>query len=605
MLTVIFTILSDPLLVGLDTKFTLGKEFMRLSQSFGKTLREAPADAELPSHQLLIRGNFVRPLGAGIYTFMPLGFRVLRNIERIMAEEMDAISGQQMLMPNLHPRAIWDVTGRWEEMSAIMMRIKAGGSREYGMSPTHEEVVVDLTAREIESYRDLPQMIYHISKKFRDEARPRGGMLRLREFIMKDAYSMHISEQGLDEYYPSMVQAYLNIFHRCGIEIIQVDADTGAMGGKTSHEFLVLNENGEDTFIQCDNCGYAANVEAAVFKRSGDRVAALEELVKVETPNCKTIADVANFVGVPTSQTLKAVFYWATPLGKEEKDGRLVFAVVRGDLDVNDVKLANALGGAHLRAATEEEIKAKGTVPGYASPIGLKVAQTVDDGGLNVVADLSIETGGNFVFGANDEGYHYTGANYRRDFTVTILDDIAEASNGHTCGVCGVGTLLAQPAIEAGHCFKLGLRYSEPTNTTALGEDGKPKLIYMGSYGIGLDRLMAIIVEEHHDEDGILWPAEVAPYDVHLMFVGRGEEPVEVAEKLYRELQAAGLSVLYDDRDVSPGVKFKDADLMGMPVRVAVGQRGLQEGGAEVKRRHEMERTIVPLDELVGFLQRS
>lgn len=577
---------------------------MRLSQSFGKTLREAPSDAELTSHQLLIRGNFVRPLGAGIYTYMPLGFRVLRNIEKIMAEEMDAISGQQMLMPNLHPRAIWDATGRWEEMSDIMMRIDAGGSREYGMSPTHEEVVVDLTAREVESYRDLPQMIYHISKKFRDEARPRGGMLRLREFIMKDAYSMHISEADLDDYYPSMVQAYLNIFKRCGIDIIQVDADTGAMGGKTSHEFLVRNEDGEDTFIECDTCGYAANVEAALFKRTGEQPDQLDELVKVETPDCKTIADVANFVGVPTSQTLKAVFYWATPLGKEEKDGRLVFAVVRGDLDVNDVKLANALGGAHLRAATEEEIKAKGAVPGYASPIGLTVAQALDDGGLNVVADSSIKAGGNFVFGANDEGYHFTGANYPRDFSVTILADIAEADNGHICGSCGEGTLVAQRAIEAGHCFKLGLRYSEPTNTTALGEDGKPKLVYMGSYGIGLDRLMAIIVEEHHDKDGVLWPPEVAPYDVHLMHVGRGEEPVEVAENLYKELQAAGFSVLYDDRQASPGVKFKDADLMGMPVRVAVGQRGLKEGGVEVKWRHESDRSIVPLDELIASLQK-
>lgn len=292
---------------------------MRLSQAFGKTLREAPSDAELISHQLLIRGNFVRPLAAGIYSFMPLGFRVLRKIEQIMAEEMDAIGGQQMLMPNLHPRSIWDVTGRWEEMGEIMMRIEASGSREYGMSPTHEEVVVDLTNREIESYRDLPQMIYHISKKFRDEARPRGGMLRLREFIMKDAYSMHISEEGLDEFYPHMVQAYLNIFERSGLDIIQVNADTGAMGGKSSHEFLVRSEDGEDTFIECDSCGYAANVEAAEFIRTGDQPDSLEELTKVETPDCKTIADVAEFIGVPTSHTLKAVFYWATPLGKKEK----------------------------------------------------------------------------------------------------------------------------------------------------------------------------------------------------------------------------------------------------------------------------------------------
>lgn len=576
---------------------------MRLSQSFGKTLREAPADAELPSHQLLIRSGFVRALGAGIYTYMPLGYRVLRKLERIMEEEMDAVGGQQMLMPNLHPKAIWDVTGRWDEMSGIMMRIKAGGSREYGMSPTHEEVVVDLTGREVESYRDLPQVIYHISKKFRDEARPRGGLLRLREFIMKDAYSMHISEESLDAYYPSMVQAYLNIFRRCGVDVYPVNADTGAMGGKSSHEFLVRSENGEDTFIQCDTCDYAANVEAAVFLRQGEKPATLVPLTELETPTCKTIADVAAFVGVPTSHTLKAVFYWATPLGKEEKHGRLVFAVVRGDLEVNDVKLANALRGAYLRPATEEEITAAGAVAGYASPVGLNVAKVLDDGGINVVADLSIEAGGNFVVGANETGYHFTGANYPRDFAVTVLADIAEASTGHVCAVCGKGTLVAQKAIEAGHCFKLGLRYSEPTNTTALGENGKPQLIYMGSYGIGLDRLMAIIVETHHDKDGIIWPATVAPYDVHLMHLGKGDEPVAAAEQLYADLQAAGFAVLYDDRPASPGVKLKDADLMGMPVRVAVGQKSLEKGGVEVKRRHETDVAIVPTAELVGWLK--
>ena len=425
---------------------------MRLSQAFGKTLREAPSDAELISHQLLIRGNFVRPLGAGIYSFMPLGFRVLRNLEKIMEEEMDAIGGQQMLMPNLHPRAVWDVTGRWDEWEGTMMRIEASGSREYTMSPTHEEVVVDLTGREVESYRDLPQVIYHISKKFRDEARPRGGMLRLREFIMKDAYSMHISEEGLDDYYPHMVQAYINIFNRAGLDnIIQVNADTGAMGGKSSHEFLIRSEDGEDTFIECDNCGYAANVEAAIFNRVGDKPETLEDLTKVSTPDCKTIAAVAKFIGVSTSQTLKAVFYWATPLGKDEKeDGRLVFAVLRGDLDVNDVKLANALGGAQLRAATEEELEASGAVAGYASPIGLNVAKELDDGGINVIADPSIEAGGNFVVGANDVEYHYTGTNYPRDFNITLMADIAEATTGHVCGNCGDGQLVAQESDRSG-----------------------------------------------------------------------------------------------------------------------------------------------------------
>jgi prolyl-tRNA synthetase len=427
----------------------------------------------------------------------------------------------------------------------------------------------------------------------------------LREFIMKDAYSMHLSEAGLDEFYPSMVQAYHNIFTRSGLDIVQVNADVGAMGGKSSHEFLVVNEQGEDLFIQCDGCGYAANVEAALFTRQGEAPAALDALTKLATPDCKTIEDVAAFVGVSTSQTLKAVLYWATPLGKEEKDGRFVFVVIRGDLAVNEVKLANALGGMVLRPATAEEIAAAGTVPGYASPIGLAVAQGNQAKGVLVIADTSLDFGGNYVFGANEAGYHYTGANYPRDFAISQKADIAEAATGHICGVCGAGTLVATKAIEAGHCFKLGLRYSEPTNTTALGEDGKPHLVYMGSYGIGLDRLMAIIVEKWHDEYGIVWPKSVAPYDVHLLHLGRGEDPVTVAEKLYQELQAAGFAVLFDDREASPGVKFNDADLIGLPVRVAVGQKGLEAGGVEVKWRTEADRTLVPTAELVGYLQAS
>ncbi|MEM8858287.1 MAG: proline--tRNA ligase [Chloroflexota bacterium] len=576
---------------------------MKLSRSFGKTLREAPSDAEMVSHKLLIRANFVRPLGAGIYTFMPLGFRVLNNIHRIMSEEMDDITGQEMLMPNLHPKEIWDKTGRWAEYSGVMFQIDAGGSRWYGMSPTHEEVVVDLIGREVDSYRDLPRMIYHISKKYRDEARPRGGMIRLREFIMKDAYSMHISEESLDEYYPDMYQAYLNIFNRCGIDVVPVEADVGAMGGKSSHEFLFPHESGEDSFIQCDNCDYAANVEAAVFVRTGEKPESEDPLEKIETPDCKTIQAVADFCNVETSQTLKAVFLWATPPGKDEQEGKFVFVVIRGDLDVNEVKLANALGGVGLRAATEDEIKAVGAMPGYASPIGLDVAKDAESDGVYVIADTSIHAGGNYVFGANEVGYHYTGANFPRDFSVTTIADIAEAGDGHICAVCGDGELHSRKAIEAGHCFKLGLRYSVPTNTTALGPDGKPKHVYMGSYGIGLDRLMGIIVEQYHDDNGIVWPRSVAPYDIHLLNLGKEEEPKELCDKFYKELKAAGFSVMYDDRKLSPGVKFKDADLMGMPIRIAIGKRSLENGGAEVKFRSADEREIVALDDLVAHIK--
>ena len=575
---------------------------MRLSKSFGKTLREAPADAEMASHQLLIRANFVRPLGAGIYTFMPFGYRVLRKIWNIMAEEMDAIDGQEMWMPNLHPAAAWQATGRWDTMD-VLMKVKAGGGREYALSATHEEVVVDLALREIESYRDMPNLVYHISKKFRDEPRARGGLLRLREFIMKDAYSLDTSEEALDEFYPSMLQAYYNIFERCGTPAVAINADVGAMGGKTSHEFVVPHESGEDIFIEAEDGSYAANVEAAQFIREGEKPANLAELTKVATPDCKTIADVAAFIGVPTSQTLKAIFYWWTPPGMMEKDGRFIFGLVRGDLDINEVKFTNALGGGSVRPAVDEEIAAAGAVPGYASPIGLEIAKSLDESGVYVLADTSIEAGGNFVVGANDVGYHFTGANYPRDHAISQMADIAQADTGHLAP--NGSRLVARRAIEAGHCFKLGTRYSAATNATYLDENGKPQLIFMGSYGIGLDRLMAIIVERHHDKDGIIWPAAVAPYDIHLMHVGKGDEAKEAAEKLYTELRQEGFDVLFDDRNASAGVKFKDADLIGIPWRISIGARGLAEGGVEVKQRSQSERHTVPLDNLIDFLHQN
>jgi prolyl-tRNA synthetase len=570
---------------------------MRMSRAFGKTLREAPADAEMVSHQLLIRANFVRPAGAGVYTFMPFGYRVLRKIWRIMAAEMDAIGGQELWMPNLHPAGLWQATGRWDEVD-VLFKLKGGGNRAYALSPTHEEIVVDLALREIESHRDLPQVVYHISKKFRDEPRARGGLLRLREFIMKDAYSLDVSEAALDDYYPRMVQAYFNIFRRCGVEVTAVDADVGAMGGKASQEFVVPHPQGEDLFIACDGCDYAANVEAAEFVRAGAPPEELAPLEKVATPECKTIAEVAAFVGAATRQTVKAVFYWWTPWAGA---GRFIFVLVRGDLEVSEVKLANALGGGLLRAATDDEIRAAGAEPGYASAIGLEVAANLDAPGVFVLADTSLQAGGNFVVGANEAGYHFTGANYPRDFAVSRMADIAQADTGHACPRCG-GRLVAQRAIEAGHCFKLGTRYSKAVNATYLDENGRPQHIFMGSYGIGLDRLMAIIVELHHDEYGIIWPESVAPFDVHLLAVGKETAVFSAADALYAELQAAGLEVLYDDREASAGVKFNDADLIGVPWRVTVGARGLAEGAVELKQRAAAERRRVPLAELAAYL---
>ena len=573
---------------------------MRLSHSFGKTLREAPADAEMLSHQLLIRANFVRPTGAGIYSFMPFGYRVLRNIWQIMAEEMDAIGGQEMWMPNLNPAPLWQATGRWDSVD-VLFKVKGGGGREYAMSPTHEEIVVDLALREIDSYRDLPQVVYHIGKKFRDESRARGGLLRLREFVMKDAYSMDTDAAALDKFYPHMVQAYFNIFERCGIEVRAINADVGAMGGKTSHEFVVPHEQGEDSFISCTSCDYAANVDAAEFVHEKPEPAPLADLEKVATPDCTTIAEVASFVGVPTSQTVKAVFYWWVKWGEADEDGRFIFGLIRGDLEISEVKLANALGGGELRPATNEEIATSGAVAGYASAVGLDVAGSLTAPGVYVIADPSIESGSNFVVGANDAGYHFTGANYPRDFAISHMADIAQADTGHQCPICG-SKLQARRAIEAGHCFKLGTRYSEAVNATYLDENGRPQLVFMGSYGIGLDRLMAIIVERHHDQDGIIWPEAVAPYQVHLLHIGKGEDVQDTAEILYAELNQAGIEVLYDDRELSAGVKFKDADLFGIPWRVTVGARSLAEGAVEVKRRDAAERHLVPLADLLTFI---
>ncbi len=573
---------------------------MRLSHAFGKTLREAPADAAMISHQLLIRANFVRPAGSGIYTYMPLGFRVLRKIQRIMEEEMDAIGAQEMLMPNLHPAELWQASSRWDTVD-VLMKLKGTGGSAYCLSPTHEEIVVDLALSEIESYRDLPQVVYHINKKFRDESRARGGLLRLREFIMKDAYSLYTNAEALDRFYPAMVQAYFNIFSRCGVDVVAVDADVGAMGGKASQEFVVPFEQGEDSFIRCTSCDYAANVEAAVFERVGEAPQDLQALQKVATPDCQTIADVAAYVGVPMEQTIKAVFYWWQPWGEAEESDRLVFGLVRGDLDVNEVKLVNALGGGDLQPATSAQITDAGAVPGYASPAGLRTAAVMSGPGILVIADPSIKSGGNFVVGANDAGFHLTGANYPRDFQVTLITDIAQADTGHLCPRCG-GSLEAQRAIEAGHCFKLGTRYSEAVNATYLDENGNQQFIFMGSYGIGLDRLIATIVELHHDDDGIMWPDSVAPYQVHLLHLGKGDDVFQAAEELYFQLQQAGFEVLFDDRSLSAGVKFKDADLMGIPWRVTVGARGLADGTVEVKRRDQSERHLVAPGDLQTFL---
>jgi prolyl-tRNA synthetase len=578
---------------------------MRMSQLFGHTLKEAPAEAELASHKLALRAGLVRPLAAGLYTYLPLGWRVIQKIAAILREEMNALGAQEMLMPVLQPADVWAATGRLQSVGPALMRLRDRNEREMVLAMTHEEAVTALTQTEIESYRDLPRLIYHVQTKLRDEPRPRGGLLRVREFLMKDAYSLHADSADLDAFYPRMVEAYRNVFRRCELPILEIEADVGMMGGTGSHEFMALHPQGEDTIIHCGTCGYAANVEAAVFdeqlhdEASVPREPMYPVPVKVATPDCTTIASVAAFVGVPTSETMKAVFYMATKGGQED----LVFAVIRGDLEVNEVKLMNAVGVDALRPATDDEIRAAGAVPGYASPVGLPVRHG-DTPGILVIADDSAAIRGDFVAGANEEGYHLVGVHYGRDFVATVVTDIALATAGQRCARCG-NALSAERGIELGHCFKLGTRYSAPTNTTYSDANGQTQLLVMGSYGIGLGRLMATIIEFHHDEQGIVWPRAVAPAQVHLVSLGREGEVQRAAEELYADLLKQGVEVLYDDRDVSPGVKFADADLIGMPLRLTVSRRALEAGGVEAKWRWEAEKRVVALYQVASLLRQT
>lgn len=572
---------------------------MRFSQLFGRTLREDPAEAEFISHRLLQRAGFIKPLAAGIYTQMPLGWRVAKKIMNIFRREMDALGCQEMAMPVTNPAEIWQQTGRWDSVGPALVKWKDRNQRDMALAMTHEETLSDILKTELDSYKQLPILVYHIQTKVRDEPRPRGGLIRVREFIMKDAYSVHTDQADIDRFYPDMVQAYRDIYTGCGLQVAEVEADTGMMGGSDSHEFMVLSDSGEDTiFISSDGL-YAANAERAVFDKGTPAPEELGALEEVYTPNCKTIAQLADFLGVPQSRTVKAVFYI---IENETKD--FLFAVIRGDLPVNEVKLSNALGGVRFRPALEDEIVTVGAVPGYASPIGLK--KDLGNGRkLIIVADDSAVNFPNLVSGANKVEYHLKNTNAGRDYQPDLVADIAMAQDGDKC-LGSEATLQLRRGIEVGHCFKLGQRYAKAMNVTYLDENGKAQIPTMGSYGIGVGRLMAAIVEQHHDEHGIIWPKSVAPFDVHLVSLAknREDEVGQQAEALYESLQQAGFDVLYDDRKESPGVKFADADLIGIPWRITVSSRSLQSGGVEVKRRRAAEKEIVPLAGLVGYLSK-
>ncbi|HLA19270.1 MAG TPA: proline--tRNA ligase [Dehalococcoidia bacterium] len=560
-----------------------------MSQLFGKTLRQAPAEAEIPSHQILLRAGLVHQIAAGVYAFLPLAWRALQRVERIIREEMDAAGGQELMMPAIHPIEIWQASGRDQTMADVLFRFSDNRGREFVLGPTHEEIIVELFKRNVRSYRDFPLLVYQIQQKFRDEPRPRGGLIRLRQFTMKDLYSFDTDFDGLDVSYRKMFDAYNRVFERCGVPTVPALADSGAMGGRDTHEFVFLTEHGEDSCLLCPRCGYAANAEVAAFVKeaahSGDRPAPVEE---IPTPGLYTIQALADHLGIPTSKTCKAVFYAA--------DGQPVFVAIRGDMDVNESKLRHVLGAIELHYMSEQEVAAAGFVPGSAGAVGLT--------GVRIVADDLLVDEVNLVAGANKPDAHLLNVNYGRDWKADAVADIALAAEGALCAAAdGAGGHCRAPldlrrGIEMGQVFKLGTFYAEKLGATYLDAEGKQRPAVMGSYGIGTERLLAAVIEANHDERGIIWPAEVAPYQVHLVALQPEREDVRsAADGLYAGLQAAGVEVLYDDRDETPGVKFNDADLLGMPLRVTVSPRTLEKGSLELKRRRETESELVALED--------
>jgi prolyl-tRNA synthetase len=553
---------------------------MRFSNLFGKTLREIPSEADTASHQLLLRAGMIQQVAAGVYSYLPLGWRVLKKIEQIIREEMDKAGGQELMLPSLQPFELWEKSGRYPAFGKTLFTITDRREHTLVLGPTHEEVITDLVAHFVQSYRDLPLLLYQIQNKFRDEPRPRGGLLRVREFIMKDLYSFHTDEADLDRTYQEMIQAYKNVYSRCGLPAAIVEADSGAIGGKESHEFMLIAETGEDGIVHCANCDYAANLEKAQSEKPKFEMKTALPVEEISTPNIKTIEEVANFVGVAPHQTLKAVFYSA--------DGELVFVVIRGDIEVNETKLRNLLKSSELRLATEAEVSTAGLVAGAASPVGLK--------GIKIIADDSITLGSNFVAGANKPDTHLKNVNYPRDFEVSIIADISTARPEDGCPKCS-GKLFSSLGIEVGHVFKLGTFLSEKLGASFLDQNGVSRPIIMGTYGIGLGRLLAAAIEQNHDDKGIIWPLSIAPYQVYLCPL-RLENPdvAEAAEKIYEDLTNRNIEVLYDDRDDSPGVKFNDADLLGIPLRLTISPRTLQSQSIELKWRKEKQAELVPLE---------
>jgi len=561
-----------------------------VSKLFGRTLREAPSDAEMACHVWLARGGLIRRLSTGLYAVQPLGHRVIRRIEDVIRREMESIDGQELSLPLVQPAELWEKSGRYQLIGSELVRFKDRTEHPMVLAMTHEEAITQVASEELSSHRQLPFMLWQFQLKFRDEPRARGGLIRVREFTMKDAYSFHKDADCLDAYYQRAYEAYVRIFRTCGIEPVIVQSDTGIMGGKLAHEFMLQSPSGEDYLILCPETGFSANAEIAQFAREGIPGEPLP-LEKVATPGKSSIEDVSKLLGVEAKNTLKMVMYGA------EIDGKEVFVAValRGDLDVSETKVRNTLKAKLLYPATDDMIRAAGLVPGFASPIGMA-------SGILLV-DLSIPVSANLVTGANEAGFHVKNANFGRDFACTGRFaepvDVAQAAEGHL-EIGGVHRLKSVRGIEIGNIFKLGTKFSEALECTFQAEDKSSKPAVMGCYGIGVGRLMASIVENSHDDNGIVWPKAVTPFHVHIVPLGKEAEILEDCLSLGRELEAAGFDVLVDDRDERPGVKFKDADIWGVPVRLALGGKSREQGAFEWKERAGGDMQLVPRADLVA-----
>ena len=568
---------------------------MRASRFFISTLKEAPSDAEIVSHKLMMRAGMIKRLGSGIYTYMPVGLRTIRKVEAIVREEMNRAGAIELLMPLVQPAELWQETGRWDKMGDELMRVKDRHGRDFAIQPTSEEVVTDVVRSEIKSYRQLPVNFYHIQTKFRDERRPRFGLMRGREFTMKDAYSFDRDLEGMQKSYQTMFDAYTKIFNRFGLKFRAVAADNGAIGGTGSHEFHVIASTGEDALVYCPDSDYAANMEAAEAVATGTRGAATQELAKTPTPGKTKCESVAELLGLQLSQTVKTI-----ALTVESEEGKKSYWVLllRGDHELNEIKVSKVAGLKDFRFSTEAELlEVFGTVPGYLGPINTKLP-------VNVVADRTVANMADFVCGANEADFHYTGANWGRDLPEPLVADLRNVVEGDA-SPDGKGVLAIERGIEVGHVFQLGTAYSEAMGATFLDEGGRPAPLQMGCYGIGVTRILGAAIEQNFDDKGIVWPDSIAPFELVLCPMGldRSEMVKEATEKLYAEMQAAGVDVIVDDRGLRPGAMFADWELIGVPHRVVIGERGLKEGNLEYQGRRDEAASAVAVADMVAFIK--